>query len=88
MSTTTRRADRRTAVEMGQRLHAAKLAFCYSAVSDPSAHLTYKRAVRDALHALETYAVGRRKASIDYALKQMVRSVAKRNPTFDKKKVA
>ena len=87
---TTRRADRIALVEAGKAYHAAKLAHYYGGATtlDGDAINALKKARADALYAVECYSVGRRKASIEYGQKHYVRTVAKRNPTFNKRKVA
>ena len=65
---TTRRADRRALVEAGKRWHDAKLAYQGSGIEDDSAAFKeYQDAFRALIHAGEVYAVGRKKASIEFA---------------------
>ena len=68
---TTRRADRRALVEAGKRYHAAKLAHFYTPPESPE-HVLYEVVSHSraaALHALEEYSVGRKKASVEHAHK-------------------
>ena len=77
MSTTTRRADRRALVAAGERYHAAKLAHGYEPVTyseQGKRFAALTQAMTDALYALECYAVGRKKASVEYGHKHAART--------------
>jgi len=68
----TKREDRRALVDAGKRYHAAKLAYCYgNAIA--GAH-EYGRSRAEALYLLECYALGRKKASVEFGHKHAART--------------
>lgn len=74
----TKREDRRALVAAGQRYHAAKIAYGYTQLKVGTEWLALFEALGEAklalVHAAEVYAVGRRKASVEYGHKHYARS--------------
>ena len=69
----TKRADRRALVEAGKRYHAAKLAYLYMPFSE-GLFYEYHAARAAFVHAAECYAVGRRRASVEFGLAHYART--------------